>query len=465
MENIEKANLTPPDDAVSELGTMPTRKLYIKYWIASLLGMIAQMACGILDGFFVGNGIGALGLGAISIVFPFWIIAISIGNLIGVGASSIAAIKLGEGDVAAARKASGQSFWYGLFLSLIITFAVLANLEAVVRFLGATDDIVPVAMDYMTAFMPAFPLYVCGFVFFFFIRVDEKPYIGTFIQVVPAIIAIITEYLMIFKFDSGIAGSAIGAWGVCVGAFALLGFNFVFGKSKLKIKWSDAKLDFRLIHEMNKIGFAAFAIQISATAMAIIINNTLANLGGSAEIAAYGIINAYIVYVLSSIAATFMYGILPITSYNFGAKAYGRVRDALAFCLKISFVVLYALTALIYIFKEQILMFFTGGDPTLMAVSSEAMKIFLILYPLGGICMIISGYFQSVESSGKALINGLTRNFLIVIPLLLILPRFMGINGVWVAQPLSDALAFVIALAFVLPELKKLKGQAARLPE
>jgi len=458
MELTEKKVTAVGDSIDSELGKTPIKKLYLKYWIASLLGMIAQMACGILDGFFVGNGVGGLGLGAISIVFPFWIIAISIGNLIGVGASSIAAVKLGEGDVEAARKASGQSFWYGLFLSLIITFAVLANLEAVVRFMGATDEIVPIAKEYLTAFMPAFPLYVCGFVFFFFIRVDEKPYLGMFIQVVPAIIAIITEYVMIFKFDSGIAGSAIGAWGVCVGSFALLGFNFISKKSKLRIKLTDAKLDFRLIHQMNKIGFAAFAIQISATAMAIIINNTLASLGGSAELGSFGIINAYIVYVLNSIAMTFMYGILPIASYNFGAKAYDRVREALWFCLKLSFVVLYALTICAYIFQNQVINFFTGGDAELTAITTNAMQIFLILYPFGAMAMIISGYFQSVESSGKALINGLSKNVFAVIPLVLILSRVMGIDGVWLAQPLSDAIAFAIALFLILRESKKLKA-------
>lgn len=457
----ETKNMETGSIIESELGTKPIKKLYMKYWLASFFGMIAQMTCGIADGFFVGNGVGPLGLGAISIVFPWWIIAISIGNLIGVGASSIAAVNLGKGDVEAARKASGQSFWYGLILSSTITLLVLANVDSVVRFMGATNEIVPVATSYMMAFMPAFPLYVCGFVFFFFIRVDEKPFIGTVIQIVPAILAVIVEYVMIFKMGAGIAGSAIGAWGICVGAFSLLGLNFVFGNSKLKIKWSDINLDFKLIGEMNKIGFAAFAIQICATVMAIIINNTLAKLGGSAEIAAYGIINAYIVYVLSSIAATFMYGILPITGYNFGSKAFDRVREALMFCLKLSFSILYALTIAIYVFKEQILMFFTGGDPALMSVTSEAMKVFLVLYPLGAMSMIISGYFQSVEASMKALVNGVTRNFLIVVPLLIILPKTFGIQGVWIAQPLSDFIAFAIAAVYVYKEvigLKKLES-------
>ena len=446
----------PQENGVRMLGTKKISSLFWSFTLTAVLGMTMQMAIAIADGFFVGNGIGEIGLATIGIVFPFWITSIAMGTLFGVGASTYVGIKLGEGNKEEARQAVGQIFWFSNIVTIIITVLVFVFIDPIIIALGGQGEIIPSARSYIQVFMLGFPLYVTGLTLYYLVRVDEKPGLGMIIQVIPAAIAIVVEYFLIFRMGAGIRGSAFSAWFITLGTWYLLVFYFIFGKTDLRIRFSDIKIKLPVISEMVKIGFAGFIIQLSPVFVTITINNLIAIHGQEADYAAYGVINAYILYILISFTNAFGFGLLPIASYNFGAKLYDRVKEVLLISLKYTFGFVTICMLLIFLFANQILGFFIGDAPELVQTTKSAMYIFTILFPLGAITMVTSNYFQAVGKNGKAIINSLTRNVIFVLPLLIILANAFGMKGLWSAQPVADLLSALIAVFFIVKEIKAL---------
>ena len=445
--------------AERELGTGNIKKLLAKYSIAALIGQGLQMCQITADGIYVGNGIGEIGLATISIIIPLLVFAIALGSLIGVGASSLAAVHLGNGNAAEARAYFGQSIWYSLILSIVISVLALLNVETIVTFFGAQgEELIASASAYTSVFFYGFPFCVTGCVFYFFVRLDEKPFIGMLALTVPALVAITIEYFCVFRFGLGIASSAI-SFNICVGSWFLIGLYFLFNKKTVfRMKLSDIKLDPRRIHEINKTGFASFIIQVTFSGVAIVINNLLSVYGQPMDIASFGIINAYLLYIFSIIVTLgFTLGLQPVVSYNYGAKNYARVREALVESIKYTIITMTILTVGLFVFQNQILGFFVGDAPELIAATKANMKIYLLLFALGGVSFLVSGYFQAIELNGKAILNGCTRNVIFVIPLLYLLPHFWGVNGIWIAQPIADLLAFSASIYMAYRELSRLK--------
>ncbi|WP_432406544.1 MATE family efflux transporter [Wukongibacter sp. M2B1] len=454
---ITEMALTETDALNRELGTSDIKKLLVKYTVAALIGQVLQMCQITADGIFVGNEIGTNGLATIGIIIPLLVITIATGSLIGVGASSLAAIHLGEGRIEQARSLFGQSIWYSLILSISVSVLAMMNVESIVHFFGATGDLVASASAYTSVFFYGFPFTVTGCVLYFFVRLDEKPFIGILALTVPAVVAIAIEYLCIFKFHIGIASSAI-AFNVCVGSWFLIGLYFLLNKETIfKIKFSDIKLNFKDINEINRTGFASFIVQVSFSSVAIVINKLLIVYGKPLDRASFGIINAYMMYIFSIIVTLgFTLGLQPIVSYNYGAKKFARVKKALIDSIKYTIITMTTLTAILFTFQDPIVSFFAGNSPDLIQATKNNMHIYLLLFTLGAVSFVVSGYFQAIEHNKKAIFNGCTRNIIFVVPLLYMFPKFLGLTGIWMALPIADTLSFVVAAIMVIGELKRL---------
>ncbi len=455
MEAIMDRNLKLGEE--SEFGNKSILGLFWKYSLFALLGLMCQCIQVVFDGYFIGNGVGEIGLAVISVSSVLWQFALGICGLLGIGGSTLAAIKLGGGDKEAARLIYGTITIFSFILSVIIAAVICFNLDAILIGMGATPELLPDGRVYVIIFAISFPFVVTGSTAYYFTRLAEKPFIAALVYVIPAFLAIAIEYHLIFNVGMG-AGASSVAGGFCAGfCFFLLPY-LQFGKTIFKIRRSDFRIDIKIVWESCKIGFVMFILPVSIMGAVILTNNLITQYGGTeTHLAAFGIAAGYIVYILSIVTTAFITGIAPIASYNYGAKLYKRVMSLIRIGVVQSSVVIAAAVILVYIFVEPVVGFFTGPDPVLQETTVGVLQIFLLLTAFGNVPQIASGYFLAVDRPGIAILNGVARMSVFAIALLLVLPGFFGLKGIWMAQPGADALSFILALVFLFSEFKRLK--------
>ena len=396
----------------------------------ALLGSILQTCSLIADGIFVGNGIGSIGLATIGIITVLWVVTASLAGMFGVGGGTIISTKLGEGDVEGARKAYATIVIFSFLFALLISVIALINIDSLLM---------------------ALSLFVGGY-----FMAAGRPKSALVSYTVPSVIAILLEYYMIYKTDLGMSGSSI-PWVICVGLPFLLVFHMQIGKKELHIKMSDFKIDFSIVKDVTKIGMAAFLSQICTVVSTIIINHQIIVYGGSElEIASFGTINAYIAYLITLLISAFVAGMQPIASYNLGMKSWDRVRELIKKSFIYSCVFVNLLLVIVVIFSRPIVEFFSGDDLALVDSTTSILKVFIPMYGLGSMSLFVGGYFMAAGKNIKAIVSTISRIVFFAVPLLFIVPKIMGLSGIWFAQPVADVLAFILTGILIIIEYKKL---------
>lgn len=438
-----------------ELGTFPVPKLFIKYSSIAFMGMLAQIIMVIIEGIIMGNGLGSHGLACVSIIMSIELLNVALGSALAVGVSTVAGARLGAGDKEGASHAFSQGFW--LTTVLIVVLVALAELftPQLVTFLGATPDIFDDSVGAIRVFLPCLPFCVIGQMLCGMLRIDEKPKAAATIQMVSAVIAIIWLALSTFVLKLGVVGAGI-YYGLSIGIWFAVIYYFVGGeRSIFQIKLSDIKLEPRICMQIVKVGMPLFLLQAASSVYTTVVNNQLGVLGSSLDIAAFAVINGYVVYIIMMVVQAITFGVQPIAAYNAGAKAYGRLKELLKTSLVVQVGVIAVLTVALWVGAYPVCLLFSG-DPELAAVSADATRIVILLGALGWSSQVISSYFECVEKVGIATILGIARYILFTIPAVYVLGGMMGVEGVWWAQPVADVLTFVLTLAFVAHEMKHL---------
>ena len=229
------------------------------------------------------------------------------------------------------------------------------------------------------------------------------------------------------------------------------------GKKELHIKMSDFKIDFSIVKDVTKIGMAAFLSQICTVVSTIIINHQIIVYGGSElEIASFGTINGYIAYLITLLIAAFVAGMQPIASYNLGMKSWDRVRELIKKSFIYSCVFVNLLLVIVVIFSRPIVEFFSGDDLALVDSTTSILKVFIPMYGLGSMSLFVGGYFMAAGKNIKAIVSVISRIVFFAVPLLFIVPKIMGLSGIWFAQPVADVLAFILTGILIIIEYKKL---------
>ncbi|MCC2865143.1 hypothetical protein LK494_04320 [Anaerovorax odorimutans] len=443
----------------NEFGTKKITPLFWKYSLLALAGQLFQSCSLIADGIFIGNGIGGIGLAAFGIIAPFLTFFAAMSGLFTTGAATMAATQLGSGDKEGARQV------YGTTVAAVILFSVLFSVMAIIfrepllTAFGATESILPFAKEYLLIWLIGFPFCMLGGLAYAFTRIEEKPGIAALGYMLPIILTIPLEFFLIFKLKIGMAGAAL-PWIISVGFSSVL-LLYLQAKGKVfRIKASDFKLDFKLLGKSLKIGFATFIIQICTTIATIIINNQIVAFGGGElEIGAFGIINGYIAFLVMLVCNSFVSGLQPIVSFNRGAGYMQRVAKTIKTAILQGGLAIVTVVALVLLFIEPISGIFAGTDQELARTCMDISKIFLLMYAFGTMSMLVSGYYVAVEKVGLSILTAVSRIILFAVPLLFILPHFWGIQGIWIAQPSADILAFALSTMLILREYHLLKQQ------
>ena len=442
-----------------ELASKPIPSLVRRYTIVTGQGMLAQIIMVILEGLVMGWGLGAHGLACVSIIMSAEFLNLAFGNLFGTGVPAIVGNLLGAGDVKGASKAFSQGFWLTSIVSIILAVIMAVFTEPICAFFGATPDIMADTVLGVRTFSILLPFTVVGQMVTAVMRVDEKVQIQANLMTVSAIVAIIWLALSTFIFKLGTMGAGI-YYGLSLGIWAIGAFWFIGGKkSQLQIKLADLKLDMAICGQIFKIGFPFFLVQAATFIFNTVANTLLGTLGGelgSLYIAAFAVINGYILYIVMMIAQCFSYGLQPIAAFNAGAKAWDRLKQSLSCAIKYQIVVLLVVSIVIWLAATPVCAFFAGSDADLVEVAASATRIIIIAVCLGYLAMTVSIYFQSVEKVVLSTFCSLLRYVICSVPLMYLLGNMMGVQGIWIALVVADAITGIISIALALNEQKRL---------
>lgn len=442
-----------------ELASKPIPSLVRRYTIVTGQGMLAQIIMVVLEGLVMGWGLGAHGLACVSIIMSAEFLNLAFGNLFGTGVPAIVGNLLGAGDVKGASKAFSQGFWLTSIVSIILAVIMAVFTEPICAFFGATPDIMADTVLGVRTFSILLPFTVVGQMVTAVMRVDEKVQIQANLMTVSAIVAIIWLALSTFIFKLGTMGAGI-YYGLSIGIWAIGAFWFIGGKkSQLQIKLADLKLDMAICAQIFKIGFPFFLVQAATFIFNTVANTLLGTLGGelgSLYIAAFAVINGYILYIVMMVAQCFSYGLQPIAAFNAGAKAWDRLKQSLSCAIKYQIVVLLVVSIVIWLAATPVCAFFAGSDADLVEVAASATRIIIIAVCLGYLAMTVSIYFQSVEKVVLSTFCSLLRYVICSVPLMYLLGNMMGVQGIWIALVVADAITGIISIALALNERKRL---------
>ncbi len=442
-------------DHSRQLGEDNIVKLLLKFSIPAIIGMLVNAMYNIVDRIFIGNGVGSLGIAGITIAFPLMLFIMACGMLIGLGANSLVSIRLGQGRGDEAELIMGNALTLLIAFSVVITAAGLLFLDPLLTLMGASAAVMPYARDFTEIILWGTLFQSIGFGMNNFIRSEGQPRIAMITMLAGAILNAMLNPLFIFVFHWGIKGAAFATvLSQFVSALWVMYYYFG-GRSALKIHLRNMRLDWGSVNRILAMGSAPFAMQMAASLLNIIMNRSLTAYGGDVAVSAMGVVNSVAVLFLMPIFGINQ-GVQPILGYNYGAKKYERVKQALKLATISATAIVVFGFIVTQVYSREIVSFFNPQDAELIAFGSHALRVFLVFLPIIGFQIVSANYFQATGKPKQAMFLSLSRQVVVLIPALLILPKFFGVNGVLYAGPLADLVASGITGIFIVREMKRL---------
>ena len=434
------------DEKSEFLGTENIRKLLFKLSTPVIIGMLVQALYNVVDTLFVGWAYGAesvQAIGGLSIAFPVQMIIMAFGIVLGTGGSSIISRALGARENERAERVLGNVFSLSLILSVLIAIPCLLYLDPILKAFGATPGVLPYAREYLEVIIAGGIVFVFGVSVQNIVRAEGNARLAMNTMLLGGGLNILLDPVLIFGFGMGVKGAAIATvLSQAVGSAWLLQY-YLKGKGSVQFKSETLKPAPEIIKEIGTIGLGSFVMECSSSVMMIFVYNALASYGGDVAIAVFGIvikINSFIFLPLLGMA----FGLQPIVGFNYGAKRFGRIAEAVKLSLVVTTTFGLLGLLIISLFKEKLLGFFSA-DPEYLAVGKNAVMIMVIGTPLIGLNVVTSTLFQALGKARPAFLLSISRQLLFLIPLVILLPRLYGLSGVWAAFPVSDFLAFMLS--------------------
>lgn len=438
------------------LKTEKITKLLWEYSIPAIAGTLVYILYNLVDRIFISFGLGRLAIAGISITLPIFTFILAISLFIGVGSGVLISLNLGAEKHEEANKILGVSTL--LFIIVGITFSILGSIfiDNILTAFGATKNNIVYARDYMRIIFAAAPFQLISIGMNNIIRGEGSPKIAMKMNFIGAIINIILDPIFIFALNLGIAGAAYATIiaNIVVAIFQIK--YFLNGNSRVKLLQKYIKFDFYIIKEISSIGISPFIMQLSNSIVVIFINKNLNIYGGDIAIAAFGIINSINTLLYMPIVGIYQ-GSQPIIGFNYGAKEYGRVRETYIKALSISFIITIIGFLLVMFIPNILIAPFIRNDIQLETLTIKALRIMFSMILLLGLNTIGGNYFQSIGKAKITAIINILKQVVLMLGFLYILPKELGLTGVWLSVPLTEALTFVVVSFFIVRELKRLK--------
>lgn len=430
----------------------------MRYALPAIIAMTASSLYNMMDSIFIGHGVGAMAIAGLAVTFPFMNLAAAFGSLVGVGASTLVSVKMGQKDLRSAEAVLGNVLVMNIGIGLIFTIVCLLFLDPILYFFGASEETLPYARDYMEVILVGNVITHVYMGLNEVMRASGYPQRAMLATLFAVLINGVFNALFIFVFNMGIRGAALGT--ICAQLMSLLFVLWHFSNPKSYIRFQKGifKVKWNIMGNMVAIGLAPFLMNMCSCLIVMMINTGLKNYGGDMYVGAYGIVNR-IAFLFIMIIMGFNQGMQPIVGYNYGAQQFDRVIKVLKYTMfcGVSVAILGFLVA--QFTPEFIVRMFTT-DAVLVALAVHGMHAVLLVFPVNGFQMVSTSFFQSIGMAGKAIFLSLTRQLLFLLPFLYFLPKFWGTDGIWYSFPFADMLAFCVTGTMLWRQLKKFKARA-----
>lgn len=441
---------------IKELEELNIKRLLWKYFLPAFTGVVVNALYNIVDRIFIGRGVDALALSGLSAVFPLMLIIFAFAMLVAIGANVRISINMGKKDFKRAEHVLGNAITLGIIISFLLTVFGYIYRIPLLKVFGAGEGAMPYALEYFEYILFANVFATVGFILNNACRAEGNPKVAMYSLFISAGTNVILDPIFIFGFDMGVKGAAIATvisqFVLCIWVFA----HFFSKRSALKLHLENLKLNLQIIYYIITIGFAPFSMQIAASAVQAVLNTQLIRYGGELAVGAMGIINSVAQLLIMSIIAINI-AAQPIIGFNYGAQHLKRVRETLITCIQAATIISVIGFLATQLIPGTIVRIFNNDNPELFALSKDGLRMFTLFFPVVGFQIITGSYYQSTGKAGIAAFLSLLRQVIILIPILYILPPYMQLQGVWLANPLSDIISGLITAYFLYRALRRLQ--------
>lgn len=440
-----------------ELGSKPVGKLLFQYALPAIIAMTASSLYNMVDSIFIGQGVGALAISGLAVTFPFMNLSAAFGAAVGVGASSYISVKLGQKDYAKAQRVLGNTVTLNVIIGIVFSVVSLLFLDPILFFFGASEQTVPFAREYMVIILLGNVITHMYFGMNAVLRAASKPREAMYITMFTVVLNTLLDPLFIYTFRLGIAGAAYATIISQLVAFLWQMRLFTDKRELLHLRRGIYRLDRRIVGNIIAIGMSPFSMNACACLIVIFINNNLLRYGGDLAVGAYGIANR-IAFIFIMINMGVNQGMQPIAGYNYGAQKLDRLMRV----LKLAMIAGTCVTTtgfLVAEFLPELCVTLFTTDATLASLSVNALRVMMAAMPIVGYQMVITNFFQSIGMAKISILLSLSRQLLLLLPLLLVLPPIIGLDGVWMSMPVSDTLSALFALVMMVRYMNKFKRQ------
>jgi len=435
------------------LGTDNIWHLLLLYAIPSVIAMTASSLYNIIDSIFIGQGVGALAISGLAITFPLMNLSAAFGSLVGVGASTLISLRLGQKDYSSANNILGNVFVLNTIFGLIYTVIVLLFLDPILYFFGASNETIPYAREYMVVISLGNVITHLYFGLNAMLRATGNPKKSMYNTIGSVIINIILAPVFIYGLGWGIRGAALAT--IIAQTTMLIWQIKIFSnkESFIHLQRGIFRLKRKIVGDSLSIGMAPFMMNAASCVIIVLINKGLVKYGGDLNVGAYGIVNR-MAFLFGMIVMGLNQGMQPIAGFNFGANQMGRVNKVLKYTIFMATGVMMMGFMISEFFPYEVASIFTK-DQTLIELAVPGLRIVFLFFPIIGFQMVTSNFFQSIGMAKKAIFMSLSRQLIFLLPCLLILPRIFGVKGVWYSLPVADLLSSVIAAYMLVIQYRK----------
>lgn len=449
MDNNRQATL--------ELGTKPVGKLLMQYALPAIAAMTAASLYNMTDSIFIGQGCGALAISGLAITFPLQNLAAAFGAGVGVGASTCISVKLGQKDYTTAERVFGNAFTLNIIIGVAFGIIALMFLNPILRFFGASDATLPYAREYMVITLAGNAISHMFFGMNSILRAASKPRSAMMASIVTVVLNAILSPIFIWPLHMGIGGAALAT--IISQATVLAWQCHIFSNPQCIVHFKRGiyRPVAHIIKNIIAIGMSPFAMNVCSCIIIIFINNALMRHGGDMAVGAFGITNK-IAFIFIMINMGMNQGMFPIAGYNYGARNYDRLLRVLRYTFVVAICISTAGFIIAQTLPYECARLFTT-DENLIRISERAIRINMMVFPVVGAQMVCTGFFQSIGKAKISMFLSLSRQLLFFLPLLLVLPNFYDVDGVWMSQPISDMISSIVAVVLLFNYIKRFKQQ------